>query len=190
VYIFQQKRQGQCISKCISEKYNHEEEGGCLPLEPAKSRAHNIFSHSGQSMHPSAHGSSRNMNSKEEVVLTGPDRVFTSRNSELRKQNSYWHGRTAQLSRFSNSVAVRGDSRLDMGGDRDLNSQWLEDDFDMRSSHLPDCESNRLLDGTKHSRKKDFHLLGKDRAMVKKWHTNTNLFNCSIIFESALYVPL
>ncbi|CAJ2649262.1 unnamed protein product [Trifolium pratense] len=178
-----EKRRGQCNSKCISEKYNPEEEGGCLPLEPAKSRAHTIFSHSGQSMHPSAYGSSRNMNLKEEVVLTGPDRVFTSRNSELRKQNSYWHGRTAQLSRFSNSLAVRGDSRFDMGGDRNLNSQWLEDQFDMRSSHLPDGESNHLLDGTKHSRKKDFHLFGRDRAM------GHGPKNCHINYSGPLFPP-
>nr|ABE91953.2 Protein kinase-like [Medicago truncatula] len=161
-----EKRQGQCNSKCISEKYNPEEEGGYgFPLEPAKLRSRNIFSHSGQSMHPSAYGSSRDMNLKEEAALPGPDRVFTSRKIELRKQNSYWHGSTAQLSRFSNSVAIRGDSQLDMSGDCSLNSQWLEDQFDMRYSHLDDGESNQLLDGTKHSRKKDFHLFRKDRAM-------------------------
>ncbi|GAU20143.1 hypothetical protein TSUD_352050 [Trifolium subterraneum] len=179
----EQKRRVMCNSKYISEKYNPEKEGGCLPLEPAKSRAHNIFSHSGQSMHPSAYGSSRNMNLKEEVVITGPDRVFTSRNSEMRKQNSYWHGRAAQLSRFSNSLAVRGDSRLDMGGDRNLNSQWLEDHFDTRSNHLPDGESNQLLDGTKHSHKKDFHLFGKDRAMD---HAPKN---CHINYSGPLFPP-
>ena len=191
IFFFLQKKQGQCNSKCISEKYNPEEEGGYgFPLEPAKLRSRNIFSHSGQSMHPSAYGSSRNMNLKEEAALSGPDRVFTSRKIELRKQNSYWHGSTAQLSSFSNSVAIRGDSRLDMSGDCSLNSQWLEDQFDTRYGHLDDGESNQLLDGTKHSRKKDFHLFGKDRAMVKKLFTNTNLRNCSIILESALHGTL
>jgi len=141
-------------------------------------------------MHPRAYGSSRNMNLKEEAALSGPDRVFTSRKFELRKQNSYWHGSTAQLSRFSNSVAIRGNSRLDMSGDRNLNLQWLEDQFDTRYGHLDDGESNQLLDGTKHSRKKDFHLFGKDRAMVKKLLSNTNMCNCSIILESALHATL
>lgn len=117
------------------------------------------------------------MNLRGEDVLIGPDRVFTSRNSELRKQNSYWHGSTAKLSRFSNSVAVRGDSRFDMSGDCSLNSQWQEDHFDMRYSHLANGESSQLLDGTKHSRKEEFHLLGKDRSMVQTLLTNTNLCN-------------
>lgn len=178
-----QKRQGQCNSKCTSEKYDPEEEGGNgFLLEPAKSKASNVLSHSGQSMHPSSYGSSRNMNLKEEDALTGPNHVFTSRNPDLRKQNSYWHGSTAQLSKFSNSVAVRGDSRLDMSGDRSLNSQWPEDHFDMRYSHLADSESNQLLAGSKPSRKKDFNLLGKDRAMVKKLITNINLCNLFYYF--------
>lgn len=187
-----QKRQGQCDSKCISEKFIPGEDGGYgFPLEPAKSRALNVFSHSGQSMHPSAYGSSRNMNLKEEDVLTGPNHAFTSTNSELRKQKSFWHGSTAQLSRFSNSVAVRGDSQLDMSGDYSVNSQWPDQDhFDMTYGHLGDGESNQLLDGPKASRKKHFHLHGKDRAMVKKLLANINLCNRSFILESALHAPL
>ncbi|CAI8591601.1 unnamed protein product [Vicia faba] len=145
-----EKRREWCNSKCISEKYNPEEEGG-------------------------AYGSSCNMNLKEETVLAAPDRVFTSKNSKLRKQNSCWQGSTAQLSRFSNSVAVRGDSQLDMSRDCNLNSQWQEDHFDLRYSHLTDGEFNQMLDETKDLRKKDFHLLGKDRAMgnaPKNGHIN------------------
>ncbi|CAL5183044.1 unnamed protein product [Lathyrus oleraceus] len=171
-----EKRRGQCNSKRISEKYNPEEEGSYgFPLEPAKAVAHNTLSHSGQLMHPGAYGSSCNMNLKEEIVLAAPDRVFTSKNSKLRKQNSSWQGSTAQLSRFSNSVAVRGDSQLDMSKDCSLNSQWQEDHFDLRYSHLTDGESNQMLDETKYLRKKDFHLLGKDRAMgnaPKNGHIN------------------
>lgn len=166
--FFFQKRQAQCNSKSVSEKYNPEEDGGSgFPLEPSKSRALNVFSHSGQSMYRNAYGSSRNMNMKEEDVLTGPDHVFSSRNSELRKQKSCWHGSTAQFSRFSNSVAVRGDSRLDMGGDSSVSSQWPEDDFGMRYSHLACGESNQLLNGPKSSHKMDLPS-GKDPAMVKK----------------------
>ncbi|KAK7284043.1 hypothetical protein RIF29_13794 [Crotalaria pallida] len=158
------KRQGQGNSKSVSEMFNQAEDGGSgFPLEPAKSRALNVFSHSGQSMHRSAYGSSRNMNLKEEDVLTGPNHVFRSRNSELRKQTSYWHGSTAQLSRFSNSVAFRGDSRLDMSGNSSLNSDWPGDQFGTRYSHQADGESNQLLVGHKSSHKKD--LPSKDRAM-------------------------
>ncbi|XP_061375984.1 probable serine/threonine-protein kinase At1g09600 [Gastrolobium bilobum] len=154
-----EKRQGQCNTKSISEKYNPEGDSGSgFPLEPAQSRALNVFSHSGQSMHPSAYGSSRHMNLKEEDV-------FRSRNCELRKQKSYWQGSSAQLSRFSNSVAVRGDSRLDMSGDCSVNSQWPEDQFGMRYSRPADDESNQLLDAPKSSRRKDYHPVGKDRAM-------------------------
>ncbi|XP_020221596.1 probable serine/threonine-protein kinase At1g09600 [Cajanus cajan] len=160
-------RQGH--SKCNTEKYNPEEDGGVgYPREPAKSRALNVFSHSGQSMHPSVYGSSRNMNSKEGDV---PDQDFRSRKSELRKQNSFWHGSTAKVSRFTNSVAVRGDSRLDMSGDRSVNSQWSEDHFGMRYNHLADGESNQLLNGPKSSPKKDFHSTGKDRT---KGYSNKN----------------
>ncbi|RDX88731.1 putative serine/threonine-protein kinase, partial [Mucuna pruriens] len=165
------KRQEQCNSKCITEKYNPEKQGCCdFPREPAKSRAFNVFSHSGQSMHPSVYGSSRNMNLKEEDVLTCPDHDFRLRKSELRKQSSYWHGSTAKLSRLSNSVAVRGDSLLDMSGDFSVKSQWPEDQFDMKYSHLADGESNQLLDGIK-SYKKAFHPIGKDGA---KGYANKN----------------
>ncbi|CAL0334313.1 unnamed protein product [Lupinus luteus] len=146
-----EKRQGQCDSKSVSEKFNIEEDGGSgLPLEHAKSRVLNVFSHSGQSMHRSAYGSSRNMNLKEEDVLIGPDHVCRSR-----KQNSYLHDSPAQLSRFSNSVAARGDSRLDMSGNNSLNSEWPEDQFGKRYNHEADGESNQLLDGQKSPHKKD-----------------------------------
>ncbi|TKY46547.1 serine/threonine-protein kinase isoform X2 [Spatholobus suberectus] len=62
-----------------------------FPHEPAKSRALNVFSRSGQSMHPSVYGSSRKMNLKEEDVLTRLDHGFRSGKSELKKQKSYWH---------------------------------------------------------------------------------------------------
>lgn len=130
------------------------------------------------------------MNLKEEDVLTGPNHAFTSTNSELRKQKSFWHGSTAQLSRFSNSVAVRGDSQLDMSGDYSVNSQWPEDHFDMTYGHLGDGESNQLLDGPKASRKKHFHLHGKDRAMVKRNYLQTLICAIVHLFWSQHYMPL
>ena len=128
-------------------------------------------------MHPSAYGFSRKMNLKEEDVLIGRDHVCGSRNPELRKQKSCWHGSTSQLARFSNSVAVRGDSRLDMSGDSSLNSEWPEDHFGMRNGNLADGESNHLLDGPKTSHKKDFSASGKDSAMVNKLLINNHLCN-------------
>ncbi|KAL2964345.1 hypothetical protein AAZX31_16G001200 [Glycine max] len=113
------RRQGQCNSKCTIEKYNPQEDGDYgFHHEPEKSRALNVLSHSGQLMHPSVYVSSRNMNLKEEN-LTCPDHGFRSR-------------------KFSNSVAVRGDSLLDMSGDFSVNSQWPEDQFGMRYSHQAD----------------------------------------------------
>ncbi|KAH1212606.1 putative serine/threonine-protein kinase [Glycine max] len=115
------RRQGQCNSKCTIEKYNPQEDGHYgFHHEPAKSRALNVLSHSGQ---------------------------------------------------FSNSVAVRGDSLLDMSGDFSVNSQWPEDQFGMRYSHQADGESNKLLDGLKSSQKKDFHPVDKD---CTKGYANKN----------------
>ncbi|XP_028756523.1 probable serine/threonine-protein kinase At1g09600 isoform X2 [Neltuma alba] len=43
-----EKRQGQANPKCISEKFNPDEDGGSgFPIEPSKTRALNAFSHSG-----------------------------------------------------------------------------------------------------------------------------------------------
>ena len=154
-----QKRQGQSKSKCISEKYIPEEDGGAgFPIEPTQSRALNVFSHSGQSMHPSAYGSSRNMNEEEAL-----------NSAELRKQRSCMHGSASQLSRFSNSVAVRGGSRFDISGDSSVNSRWPEDHFGARYSNLADGESNQLLGGHNSSHKKDNALLRKEPAMVKTY---------------------
>jgi len=160
------QRQGQCNSKRVTEKYNYEKDDGYgFSREPVKSRALDVFSHSGQSMHPNVYGSSSNMNLNEENVLACRDPGFISRKSELRKHTSYWQGSTAKLSRFSNSIAVRGDSLLDMSGDFSVNSQLPEDQFGMRYNHEADGESNQLLDGLKSSQK-DFLPVGKDRAKV------------------------
>ncbi|CAL0309600.1 unnamed protein product [Lupinus luteus] len=163
--LVNEKRQGQYNFKSVSDKFNPAEDGGSgFPLEPAKSRVLNVLSHSRQLTHQSAYGSSHIVNLKEEDVLSGPDQIFRSRNSELRKQNSYWHGSTAPLSRFSNSVAARGDSRLDISGNSSLNSKWPEDQFGMGYSHQADGDSNQLLDEHKSSHKKDLPS-GKDHAL-------------------------
>ncbi|KAF7802421.1 putative serine/threonine-protein kinase [Senna tora] len=161
-----EKRQGQVNSKCISEKYNPDDEdsGSGFPIEPSRTRPLNSFSHSGQSMHPSSYGSSRNMNLNKEDALACPAHVHNSRNpAALRKQRSYMHGNAAQLSRFANSVAAGGGSKLDMSGDASVNSQWSEDCFGTRYSHLVDGESKQLL---KSALKKDINPLAKDPTMA------------------------
>lgn len=94
------------------------------------------------------------------------------------------------MSRFSNSVAVRGDSLLDMSGDFSVNSQWPEDQFGMRYSHQADGESNKLLDGLKSSQKKDFHPVDKDCTKVNQLLININLCNFSSILQPTLDEPL
>ncbi|XP_054795943.1 probable serine/threonine-protein kinase At1g09600 [Prosopis cineraria] len=156
-----EKRQGQANPKCISEKFNPDEDGGSgFPIEPSKTRALNAFSHSGQSMHPSVYGSSRNMNSNKEESVAGPGHVYDSGNPVgLRKQRSYMNRNAAQLSRFSNSVANEGGLKLDMSGDASVSSQWPDDCFGTRYDHLVDDESNQLL---KSLHKKDIHPCAKE----------------------------
>ncbi|XP_057754607.1 probable serine/threonine-protein kinase At1g09600 isoform X2 [Arachis stenosperma] len=104
-----EKRQRQPNSKSIVESYNPKEDGNSgFPLGLAKPRVLSVFSHSGQSMHPSTYGSSNNMNLKEENVLIGFNHDFGSRHTELSKQKFRWLDGT-QLSKFSGSFAVRGD---------------------------------------------------------------------------------
>ncbi|KAK7302381.1 hypothetical protein RJT34_13269 [Clitoria ternatea] len=159
------KRQGQCNSKCIGQKYNQEDNNHDFHLELAKSKALSIFSHVGKSMHPYAYGPSHNMNLKVEDVLTYLDHALISKNHELRKQNSCWHGSSTELSRFSSSIAIQGDLLLDMSGHLSVNLQWQRNHFGIKYSHLVNGESNQLLDGLKFSQKKNFHPIRKDHTM-------------------------
>ncbi|KAJ7946554.1 Serine/threonine protein kinase [Quillaja saponaria] len=157
-----QKRQGLANPKSISEKFNPEEDGGAgFLIEPPKLAAPNVFSHSGQLMHPSAFGSSQNINLNEN------GRLGSSRNgNELRRQRSFMNNGATELSRFSSSVAVRGGSRLDIGGRSSVNPHWPEERFTARQNHLVDGESSHhLLEGPKYSHKKDGLLPEKDSAM-------------------------
>lgn len=181
IFLSIQKRQGQPNPKCVSEKFNPDEEdsGSGFPIEPSRTKQINTFSHSGQSMHPNAYGSSRHMDAVKEDALAGPGRVYNSRNpAELRKQRSYLHGNAAQLSRFANSVAAGGGSKLDMSGDATVNSQWSEDCFDERYSHLAESESNQLLKSTL---KKDINPSAKEPTMVKKLLINIYAIDLSFL---------
>ncbi|KAJ9159038.1 hypothetical protein P3X46_024569 [Hevea brasiliensis] len=149
-----QKRKGQSKPKSISEQYNPQEDGSDLPVEPPEGTAKHVYSHSGQSMHPTNFGSSRGMNVNESETLGAPSQAFVSpRNTEEpRTQRSFIHRGAAHLSRFSNSVAVRGSSQLDSSCATTVNPHWKEDRFDPRYNHLDDS-SHHLLSRPKFSNK-------------------------------------
>ncbi|XP_034891319.1 probable serine/threonine-protein kinase At1g09600 isoform X2 [Populus alba] len=149
-----QKRQGQSNQISISEQYNHEEDGGSgYPIGPAKGTTRNVYSHSGQSMHPTNFGSSRNMNIND-AALRAPSQDFISprQTAELSAQGSFIQ-REAVLSRFSNSVAVRGDSHFQGCSSTNVNSHWPEESFNVRYNNLDDS-SHSLLGGPNFSHKK------------------------------------
>lgn len=149
-----QKRQGQSNQISISEQYNHEEDGGSgFPIGPPKEIARNVYSHSGQSMHPTNFGSSRNMNINDAALRApGQDFVSPRQTAGLRAQRSFVQ-REAVLSRFSNSVAVRGDSHFQGSSSTNVNSNWPEESFNVRYNNLDDS-SHSLLGRPNFSNKK------------------------------------
>ncbi|XP_011028375.1 PREDICTED: probable serine/threonine-protein kinase At1g09600 isoform X1 [Populus euphratica] len=149
-----QKRQGQSNQISISEQYNQEEDGGSgYPIGHAKGTATNVYSHSGQSMHPTNFGSSRNMNINDAVLRApGQDFISPRQTAELSAQRSFVQ-REAVLSRFSNSVAVRGDSHFQGCSSTNVNSHWPEESFNARYNNLDDS-SHSLLGGPNFSHKK------------------------------------
>ncbi|KAA8545445.1 hypothetical protein F0562_020229 [Nyssa sinensis] len=163
-----QKRKGQSNPKSKSEKYNPEEDGGSgFPLEPT---SQNGFSHAGNG----AFGSSLNMNLKEREALMGSQRSFGSaRNGAERKtQRSFKPQAAAQLSWFSNSVAVRGSSQYDHSGETS-DRQWTGERLNARYNQMDSSESSlnsewshNLLDRPNSSYKKDAGASGKESAMV------------------------
>ncbi|KAJ6711254.1 KINASE CDK9 putative-RELATED [Salix purpurea] len=159
-----QKRQGQSNQISISEQYNHEEDGGsCFPIGPPKETARNVYSHSGQSMHPTNFGSSRNMNINDAALRApGQDFVSPRQTAGLRAQRSFVQ-REAVLSRFSNSVAVRGDSHFQGSSSTNVNSNWPEESFNVRYNNLDDS-SHSLLGRPNFSNKKS----GLESTMVKE----------------------
>eukprot|EP00258_Populus_trichocarpa_P037045 XP_024453064.1 probable serine/threonine-protein kinase At1g09600 [Populus trichocarpa] len=134
-----QKRQGQSKQISISEIYNHEEDGvSRSPVGPAKGTARNIYSHSGQSVHPMNLGSSHNMNINETFRAPGQDFISSRQAAELRAQRSFIERGAVQLYGFSNSVAVRGDSQFHGSSSTNLNSHWPEGSFNARYNSLDD----------------------------------------------------
>ncbi|XP_022725567.1 probable serine/threonine-protein kinase At1g09600 isoform X2 [Durio zibethinus] len=164
-----QKRQGQFNAKSVSEVNHPEEDGGAgFPIEPPKGSARVVYSHSGQSMHPSNFGSSRNMKSNEIESTKATARTFGSprKAEELRTQTTYVHRGAVELSRFSNSVAVRGSSRFDMTKGNSINPHWPEERFNTGYNHLDNAESSHhLLDRAKTSHVKDEQPSSKESTV-------------------------
>nr|XP_011464923.1 PREDICTED: probable serine/threonine-protein kinase At1g09600 isoform X2 [Fragaria vesca subsp. vesca] len=149
--------------KSISEKYIPEEDSSSgFPLEPPKGAASNSFSHSGQSIQPSAYGSTRNIEMRSGQSKNG---------AELRRQNSYMNGGAAQSSRFSSSASVRSDSRFGGVVQTTANPHWPEERINTRYNHLDDSNSSakhdwslQFLNRPKSSQIKDEQPSGKDSA--------------------------
>ncbi|KAJ6348508.1 hypothetical protein OIU76_004890 [Salix suchowensis] len=120
-----QKQQGRSKQIGIGEIYSHEEDGvSRCPIESAaKGTARNTYSHSGQ------------------------------QTAQLRAQRSFVERGAAQLSRFSNSVAVRGDSQFHGGSSTNLNLHWPQESFNARYNNLDDS-SHGLLGRPKFLNKK------------------------------------
>ncbi|WRX14326.1 Protein kinase domain - like 10 [Theobroma cacao] len=170
-----QKRQGQFNTKSISEVHHPEEDRGAgFRIEPPKGTARVVYSHSGQSMHPNNFGSSRNMKAHEIESMKASARAFGSprKPEELRTQTTYVHRGAVELSRFSNSVAVRGSSRFAMTKETSINPHWPEERFTARYNHMDNAEpsekhewSHHLLDRPKTSHEKDEQPSSKETTV-------------------------
>lgn len=163
-----QKRKGQSNPKSISEQYNPQGDGGSdLPVEPPEGTAKHVYPHSGQSIHHPMNNGSGSLNVNENETPGAPSQSFVSpkNTGDLRTQRSFVQRGAAQLSRFSNSVAVRGISQLDNGSATTANPHWPEDRFDPRYTHLDDS-SHHLLSRPKFSNKEG-RPSGLESARVK-----------------------
>lgn len=137
-------------------------------------------------MQPTALGSSRYMNGSQGDNLRGSS--VGAKGAELRKQRSFMQHGAGQLSRYSNSVAVRGGSRFGCGGESSANSHWPEECFNVSYNHFNGGDSSEkhewshhLLDRPKSSYKiDDDQSAGKESTMVK-YPVVINILLCFII---------
>ncbi|XP_039006401.1 probable serine/threonine-protein kinase At1g09600 [Hibiscus syriacus] len=190
-----QKRRRQYSGKSISEvHYSEEDRGTAFPIEPLKGTEIVLpNSHSSQSMRrPSRFGSSRNKKTNEIESMKASTRAFSSprKPEELRSQATSVHRGTLELSRFSNSIAVRGCPRFDMTKENNINPHWPEEHFNAGYNHLDIVESSekhelshRLLDRPKASNVKDEQLSSKESAvgcvsMNNRIHSSGSLLPC------------
>ncbi|KAA0067070.1 putative serine/threonine-protein kinase [Cucumis melo var. makuwa] len=145
-----QKKQVQQNPTSVSEKYNHEEDGGSgFCIEPRKEA---------MQMQPTGLGSSQNMNGNQGDNQRGSS--VGAKGAELRKQRSFMQHGAGQLSRYSNSVAVRGGSRFDCGGESSANSHWPEECFNVSYNHFNGGESSEKHEWSR-------HLLGRPKSSYK-----------------------
>ncbi|XP_050209988.1 probable serine/threonine-protein kinase At1g09600 isoform X2 [Mercurialis annua] len=154
-----QKRQSQSNAKSVGGKLNLEEEGSSssFPIDPPDGAAKNVHPHSGRSMHPTILGtSSRGINAHGNEAHGASTQEFSSpkKSQELKNQRSFIQRGSSQLSRFSNSVALRGSSKLDSGSaTTNASPHWQEDRYNPRYNHLDDSSSHHLLNRPKFSSK-------------------------------------
>ncbi|XP_006349306.1 probable serine/threonine-protein kinase At1g09600 [Solanum tuberosum] len=158
-----QKRKQQLNPTSVSEKYNHEQDGGpVFPFDPSRGSLNN-----GHLSQVSDSGNSINTNTNGLGPLMSSQQAFDSSIfGELSAQKSFRpHGAAAHLSRFSNSVAAHGSSRYDMSRAVSTQSQWPEEHTTGTYNQLNDSDSSYSLLGKDSSNKKDKHTTGKESAV-------------------------
>ncbi|XP_028764988.1 probable serine/threonine-protein kinase At1g09600 [Neltuma alba] len=114
------------------------EKNGLL-IEPASTRGPRVLCHSGQSTVQSAY-----MKVMKHEAAGGEREVFVG--TRRSKQRNYWNAaNAARLSKFSNSVAADGGSRLDVIAGGANSSVWGDNGFGERYRHAAAGESDLLL---------------------------------------------
>ncbi|GMI70652.1 hypothetical protein like AT1G09600 [Hibiscus trionum] len=180
-----QKQRGQFNGKSVSEVcYSEENRGAVFPIEHPKGTEGVLCnSHSGRSMHASRFGSSQNKKTTEIEPMTASAQAFGSRRKpeEFRSQATHVRRATLELSRFSNSIAVRGSSQFDMTKENNINPHWPQEHFNAGYNHLDNVESSekhelshRLLNRPKGSNVKDEQSSSKESAVGNVSMNNRN----------------
>ncbi|KAK9077040.1 hypothetical protein SSX86_005375 [Deinandra increscens subsp. villosa] len=139
------KRLEQQNPKSNSEKFNHEEDGDSVfSIEPSRGSLNNGI-----------YNSRLKQPEKSDEPQTGPD------------SSQHYKHRGAQLSRFSNSLAWHGSSRLDHS--KGTSAHWPEDRSNGKYHQLNDAESSShlMLADPNSSYKKHEHAPGKGYAQKK-----------------------
>ncbi|XP_057470001.1 probable serine/threonine-protein kinase At1g09600 isoform X1 [Actinidia eriantha] len=169
------KRREQSNAKRNSEQYYPGEDGGSdFHMEPPRGTPLDGLSRSGQLV--GAFGSS--INEGEALMASRQPFASSSNGPTLRTQRSFRPQGLAQMSRFSNSVAVRGSSWFDMSQETSGNPHWPEERLNARYNQLDDAESSvnhewshHLLEVPK-SHKKDEPAPGKKSTAVNALKKN------------------
>lgn len=154
-----QKRLLQPNSRSNSEKFHHTEEGGSgFPIEPSRATT----SHDG----PSYSGRSSSKQGGE--TLMGQSAIDSHKNG-IRSPNSLRTKGSSQLSRFSNSVTVRGNSRFYVNKDAHLVE---EEPPDSGNNQLDDSVLSSKHDASSKDREKDNHDVENASILVNGMKKN------------------